>query len=79
MPLSLYEAINKPEKGSRFDELSSEDQEIVEKMKKNSWLLDNKKEKKDDDFERTVIVGDDGEEISVKEFLNSEEYLKRKK
>lgn len=75
---SVYEAINKPEKGSRFDDLSSEDQEQVEAMRKDAWLLDNKKKKKDDDFERTTIEGENGEDIPIEDFLNSDEYRKRK-
>jgi len=62
----------------KFDLLSSDEQEIVEKMKKNSWLFDEKKEK-EEPFEKTVIEGKNGELMSVKEFLKSDEYLKRKK
>jgi len=69
LPISLYEAINQPDKGSGFDELSSEDQESVEVMRKHDWLYDDDEKKDKEEFERTVVVSDDGEEISVKEYL----------
>jgi hypothetical protein len=58
LPISLYEAINKPEKDSKFDELSSEDQEKVESMRKHNWLYDDDEKKDKEEFERTVIEDD---------------------
>lgn len=77
LPISLYEAINKPEKESKIDMFNEEDQEAIRLRKKDSWLLDDIK-KKEEPFEKTVIEGENGEELSVAEFLKSDEYRKRK-
>lgn len=58
LPISLYRAINRPDKGSGFDELSSEDQEKVESMRKHAWLYDDEEKKDEEEFERTVIEDD---------------------
>ena len=70
--LGIYQAAA-GSKGSKFDELSSEDQEAVEVMRKNAWLLDDVKKDKEEPFERTVIEGENGEEIELAD------YLKRRK
>lgn len=76
--LELRQAFAGGSEASKFDDLSEDDQEQVRLFQKHDWLLDKKKEKEDDDFERTVIAGDDGQDIPIEDFLKSDEYRKRK-
>ena len=54
--LSIHSAFASS-KESKFNELSSEDQEKVESMRKHAWLYDEEKKDKEE-FERTVIEDD---------------------
>ena len=55
--LSIHSAFASS-KESKFNELSSEDQEKVESMRKHDWLYDDEEKKDKEEFERTVIEDD---------------------